>query len=216
MGVVKAKRGRKSGHRAKENRLYLLGEILYCGVCGQQLNGQFQNSRQLYRHRHAKQGCPERWIDAETIEAEVLNNLVQLGQNQFLEEIKIEAARMVREAFANHDQTKEILEELNQWKERLIRLEDLYLDAGIEKPRYLPRKASIDQHIGDLEDKLYSVTETVNFNQILDRITSTLTKLSQANPETKKTLIMTIFQRLDVAGGTVVHSTPRAWARPFF
>lgn len=216
IGAIKSKRGQQRGHRPKEDRLYLLGELLHCAVCGQQLNGYFQNGRRLYRHRHAKRDCPERWIEAEKIEAEVLDSLTALSRNNFLEEISAEAERLARAAFAQQDTTQPILAELDEWKAKLTRLEDLYLDDGITKPRYLARKAEIDQHIGDLEDRLYSITETVNFNQILNRITGTLSKLDQATPETKKTLILTIFQRLDAAGGQIIHSTPRPWAKPFF
>jgi len=216
MGAVKTKRGQQRGHQAKDDRIYLLGEILHCAVCGQQLNGNFQDGRRLYRHRHAKRDCSERWVEADKIEAEVINTLIQLGQSEFLEEINAEAERMAREVFSKNSETQPILSELEEWRERLTRLEDLYLDKGIDKPRYLARKSEIDQHIGDLEDRLYSITETANFNQILRRITNTLAKLDQATPETKKTLIMTIFQRLDVAGGQIIHNTPRAWAIPFF
>jgi DNA invertase Pin-like site-specific DNA recombinase len=216
IGMVKSKRGQQRGHRAKEDRLYLLGELLHCAVCGQQLNGYFQNGRRYYRHRHAKRDCLERWTEADKIETEVLNSLASLCQNDFLAEISAEAERLARAAFAQQDTAQPILAELDKWKEKLARLEDLYLDGDINKPRYLARKAEIDQHIGDLEDRLYAITETINFNQVLHRITSALAQLNQATPETKKTLILTIFQRLDAAGGQIIHSISRPWAKPFF
>ena len=216
IGAVKSKRSRQRGHRAKETRFYLLGEILCCGVCDQPLNGQFQDGRRLYRHRHGKGKCSERWIDAETIETEVLNALASLCRNEFLNEIKAEAEMMIREGFAQNDNAKPLLTELDGWRERLTRLEDLYLDSAIDRQRYLARKAEIDQNIGELEDRLYTLTETTNLTRILDRIISTMAQLKVASPETKKMLIMTIFQRLDAAGGKIVHSTPRPWAKPFF
>ncbi len=73
------------------------------------------------------------------------------------------------------------------------------------------------QAINELEDKLYTATQTVNFTPILDRITATLNRLVSASFETKKTLINSVIQRLDVGGGgEIIHLTPSPWARYFF
>jgi len=66
-----------------------------------------------------------------------------------------------------------------------------------------------DPHaITELEDRPYTATQTVNFTPILNRITATLSRLVSASFETKKTLINSVIQRLDVGNGEIVHFTP--------
>lgn len=146
----------------------------------------------------------------------ILEQLIQLGDSQLLAEIAAEAERLAREVFARNDSTRSLLAELDRQKERLTRLEDLYLDEDIDKSRYLQRKAEIDQIVAELEDKLYAATQTLNFSQVLTRMTSTLKQLPEAPPETKKTVIDSMIERLDVGGGKVIRLTPRPWARSFF
>jgi hypothetical protein len=47
-------------------------------------------------------------------------------------------------------------------------------------------------------------------------MTSTLQKIPQASPQTKKALINSMIERLEVAGEQIVSITPRPWAQPFF
>ena len=154
--------------------------------------------------------------EADEVEAEILQTLINLGEKEFMTEIAAEAERLASEAFINHTTARPILAKLEQQKERLTLLEDLYLDKGIDKPRYLNRKAQIDQAIDELETRLYTITETTNFTVILNRMTSTLSKLNQASPETQKALIKTIIQRLEVAEGQITYLAPRPWAKGFF
>ncbi|MBN1993450.1 MAG: hypothetical protein JW953_12185 [Anaerolineae bacterium] len=100
----------------------------------------------------------------------------------------------------------------------IAHLEDLYLDGGIDKDRYLLRKSEIDQAIAThtLEDQLYTATQTFNFNQVITRMRATPEQIPAASPKTKKTPINSIFGRLEIGGGKVIHLTPRPWPRPFF
>lgn len=81
---------------------------------------------------------------------------------------------------------------------------------------YLAREAEITQTISELEDQLYAATEIINFNKIISRLTATLAQLPDSPPEIKKALISSLIERLDIAGGKVIHLTPRPWAQPFF
>ncbi len=217
VGLVKQKRTKAYGYRTGEStRLYLLSDVTYCAVCGQTLNGNTAYNRRLYRHRRAKKSCPEKWTPADDLEAQILEILVKLGNTELLTIIAAEAEQLAREAFAQNNNAQPLLDQLGQQKARLTRLEDIYLDAAIDKERYLARKVEIDQAIIQLEDQLYAATQTLNFNKILNRMTSTLQKIPQASPQTKKALINSMIERLEVAGEQIVSITPRPWAQPFF
>ncbi len=82
--------------------------------------------------------------------------------------------------------------------------------------RYQILKIEIMQAITELEDRLYTATQTVNFTPVQNRITATLSRLVAASSETKKTLINSVIQRLDGRGGEIIHLTPSPWTRPFF
>lgn len=198
------------------SQVYLLSNILYCAVCQKPLKGAIQDSRRLYRHYGGKQGCPEKWVIADDIEQQIIDDLMALVDQHLLTEIKAEADRLARELFAKDDSTQPILAKLENQRERLVRLEDLYLDGDIDKPRYQIRKAEIDQTISQLETELYTATQTINFNQVLTRIISTLNQLPDAPPAIKKTLINSVFERLEIGNGQIIHLTPRPWVRPFF
>lgn len=217
LGAIKSQRAGSTWSRAgEEKRLYLLSDIAHCVVCGRKLKGYFQNGRQLYRHYGAKQGCTERWSDAATLEGQVLARLTTLAQSELLAEIAAEARRLARELFAQSDTTAPLLAELDRERERLTRLEDMYLDGDIDRDRYRQRKSDLTQKIAEIEDKLYTASHTVNFDQVYERIINTLNRLDSAKPETQKALINSLIERLDVGSSQVVHLQPRPWAKPFF
>jgi hypothetical protein len=118
--------------------------------------------------------------------------------------------------FAQGDGSRSLLVELDRHLNRLTQLEYKYLDGDFDQDRYRVLKTEITQAINELEDRLYTATQTVNFTPVLDRITVTLSRLVAASSETKKTLINRVIQRLDVGGGEIIHLTPSPWARPFF
>ena len=218
VGAVKAQRGLGSGSPSpgQPQHVYLLGNVLFCAVCGKPLKGQFQDGRRIYRHYGGKKGCREKWTLADEIEADVLDMLTSLNDSVLLEAVEAEAKRLAREVFAQDDGSRSLLVELDRHQNRLTQLEYKYLDGDFEQARYQMLKAEITQAISELEDKLYAATQTVNFSPILERITATLSRLVSASFETKKTLINSVIQRLDVGGGEIIHLTPSPWARPFF
>lgn len=46
-------------------------------------------------------------------------------------------------------------------------------------------------------------------------MTATLSQLAGASVETKKTLINSMIERLEIGGGQIIHLEPRSWAKPF-
>ena len=150
------------------------------------------------------------------IEAEVINHMVMMGDAELLEEIRAEAERLAREVFTNSDTGQGILAELDRQKERLKRLEDLYLHGDIERGRYQARRSEIVEAIAKFENELYTTNHLTNFNEVLARITATLAQITESPPETQKGLIYSLFERIEVAGGKITRIVPRPWASGFF
>ena len=218
VGAVKSRRSQNARNPSpsQPQQFYLLSNVLFCAVCGKPLKGQFQDGRRIYRHYGGKKGCREKWTLADEIERNVLDILISLNDTALLEAVEAEAKRLAREVFAQDDGSRSLLVELDRHLHRLTQLEYKYLDGDFEQDRYQLLKAEITQAINELEDRLYTAAQTVNFTPVLDRITATLTRLVSASFETKKTLINRVIQRLDGGGGEIIHLTPSPWARPFF
>ena len=218
VGLVAAKREKKFSRptRLQGRRVYLLSGVLHCAACQRPLKGATYKEQGLYRHLGAKGKCPEKWLPADMIEAEVINHMVMMGDAELLEEIRAEAERLAREVFTNSDTGQGILAELDRQKERLKRLEDLYLDGDIERGRYQARRSEIVEAIAKFENELYTTNHLTNFNEVLARITATLAQITESPPETQKGLIYSLFERIEVAGGKITRIVPRPWASGFF
>ena len=65
VGLVKQRRGGIGNPRGQPKQFYLLGNVLFCAVCGKPLKGHFQDGRRIYRHLGGKGGCPEKWTLAD-------------------------------------------------------------------------------------------------------------------------------------------------------
>jgi hypothetical protein len=130
-----------------------------------------------------KKGCREKWTLADEVEANVLDILTRLNDADLLKAVDAEAKRLAREVFAHDDGNRFLLIELDRQQHRLNQLEDGYLDGDFNQDRYRLRKAEITQAIEELEDKLYTATQTVNFTPVLDRVTSALSRLVSASPD---------------------------------
>lgn len=218
VGQIRQTRNRQFARRRGKQpaHFYLLTGLIHCAACGKPLMGNFQKGRRIYRHYGAKKECKEKWLNADDIETLILAQIAELAHPELLAQIAAEAERLAREAFSRDDTARTLLSELDRQKQRLTRLEDLYLDAEIDKPRYHTRKTELTGQIANLEDRLYKSSQLTNFSHILSRITSTLQHIPTAPPETKKTLLLSVFERLDTSGGQIIHLTPRPWAKPFF
>jgi DNA invertase Pin-like site-specific DNA recombinase len=215
-GQVRERRSKQYNRRKNDKYFYMLTGVIYCSVCQRALAGNTQDGRRIYRHYPTKRGCNQHSLYADDIEPKVLTRIADMGNADLLTEIRAEADRIAREVFAADDTGRAHLAELDRQRERLKQLEDLYMDKDIDKTRYRERKGEIDSLIADLEDKLYQASQTINFNHVIDRMLSTLAAISQASPETKKTLINSIYERIEVADGQIIHTVPRPWAKPFF
>lgn len=215
VGAAKKLRGREPQQRRKE-RVYILSNIIYCGVCGCPLKGQFHKGKRWYRHYGGKNGCYEKQVNADDIEHILLEQFSVIANHNIMAEIETHAERIMRRTSAKDNKTKTLLTELDRQNDRLHRLEELYLDSTIDIDRYRRRHAEITTEINELEAKLYSATELADLITVIDRMKQTFSQINAASPETKKALVNSIIQRIDVAGKVPVNFEPRPWAKPFF
>lgn len=215
--VLEGRRRKFGGPRSTAPRIYLLSGVAKCGACGMPLKGIYQNGLRRYRHQGRRQpGCPEAWTPADDIEREVLDYLTGLAEASLLEDVRAEAERLAREAFSKSENSRSILAELDRQRARLDRLEDLYLDGGIPRDRYEVKKAKISETTDKLENDLYAAGHLANFNQALERMTATLERLPLASEATKRALIYSVFETIEISGGKIQRAIPRPWAKGFF
>lgn len=214
--------GRVIGQRAKiynkrsQKTFYLLSNVAFCAACGQKMAGYSQDGKRRYRHQSARQGCAEVWVLADAVEGELLHRLTELGRHEIINEIEAEMDALAREYFSRGRESAPLLKELQQQQERLTRLEDLYLDGEISRERYSQQKAGSQDKINSLQDQLYQMTQLPNLNRALDKVRNVLFQIGDAGPEKQKALINVLIERLELAGGAIVHLVPRPWAKDFF
>lgn len=207
VGQILSERNRRVWNRVGENRrVYFLSGALYCHCCGQQLNGQYVTYR-LYRHKSAKGSCRETWTKAEAIEAQVIEAITDLVQHPaLLNDIAALSSQL--------DTTDHNLQaELDEVQRKLSRLEDLYLtEGGISKASYLQRRGDLLNQLANLDSRKSSN----DLPAITEQVLSYLSFIADAEDKTKKALVSTVIQRLEVSDGQIKTLVPQDWAKPFF
>lgn len=215
VGDTLVNRGRIYNRRQGVTRIYLLSNVLYCGVCGQRMRGVKDHGLNVYRHAGAKGSCPERWVSAVEAEREVIDSLSHLNDPDLIGYVRA-LHRQELEQHLNRPDNLQLLNSLTGQREKLARLEDLYLDGEIDKERYKLRKVEILQKINELEAQIYTDEPAMNLDETIDRLLETLGKIAEGEPETQKVLINSTFERIEIIGGKVGKYVPRAWAKAFF
>ena len=218
VGQTLARRSQKHniGYPRRTEYSYILSSVLYCGTCGQPLKGGRNRGRPTYRHAKAKGKCPQKQVDAAELEAQVVERMMAFAEAELLEDVRLEAKRLLREIFIDDETNKARLAELDRQQKRLSRLADLYLDEEIDRDDYNDKRGQIKEVIKKLESDLYASSQLGNIEAIIDRMIGTLDQIPHADPESKKALINSIFERLDLVGDDIIHYTPRPWAKGFF
>ena len=172
--------------------------------------------QRLYRHQGRKDGCPERTIAAELVEDQAIATLMRLADTELMADVRTEVARIAREALADDETGQAIITELTKQRDQLTKLEDLYLGGDIDKERYRQRKAPIDQTIANLENQLDMLSQMADINAVIRRIESAMEQLPSSSDETKKAIINSLLDRIEIGGGQILHIEPRPRARGFF
>lgn len=208
--VLNDRRRRLWNRNGNTRRIYILSDITHCGNCGMQLIGSFQK-RRLYRHRWAKGGCSEGWVNADAIEAELITAVADfLHHPHLFNNIQLMLRQLNRTT-----QPDNLEDKLTDARAQLSRLEDIYLtDGGISKETYLIRRQRLLAELAELETQLLQSGN--GLTQLTDQIWAGLKHLEDAEPKTQKALVSKIFQRLDISNSKITGLTPQPWAIPFF
>ncbi len=187
VGEIRAGRSWSFSKPVKESTtIYLLSDVAYCGVCGQKMVGNLDHGRERYRHQHQKEDCPEKWaIPMEPVEQEIINTLERFAAGNFVDLIRAELAQLIETVLSDIDNSG-IRTELNEYREKLTRLEDIYLDGDIDKPSYIKRRGALQAKINELNMSIEKQAGINELQVIADRVAGILNRLSSAeNPPSK-------------------------------
>lgn len=215
VGAVKKRRGREIVTR-NNDRIYLLSDVIFCGSCGRALKGQFHKGNRWYRHYGGKKNCLEKQVNAQNIETTILQQIAAIADHELIGEIEAESERIMRRISAEDNNTKPLLDELDGYRDRRNRLEELYLERSIEIERYRALRTEINAEIDTLEKRLYDATKTAGMHSVIARIKDILAQIQTVSGETQKALINNIVERIEVVSGVPISFEPRPWAKPFF
>lgn len=206
VSVVLTERSKRLwNRRGNDRRIYLLSDVAYC-TCGMKLIGNYQRCR-LYRHSRGKGECPEIWIEADSLENQVLAAATEFATHPaIISDLRQMIATMDTPCQDNSTRIAVI-------KNQLTRLEDLYLtEGGISKETYLTRRHTLLTELSNLQP----ITTSPSLNDVSDKIITGLHSLTLAEPKTQKALVNEMFQRLTVSHGKIISLIPQVWAEPFF
>lgn len=201
----------------RKGRLYLLGDLLYCGACGQKMGGVFQDGKAWYRHTRAKRTCPAGGqTRAEPLDAQVLAQLQCFAVPAELKTQIIALARrmMQEQARPEHRAARVTLAKLGR---KLENLKELRIDGEIDRAEYAQRKAEIETQMQAAQARLLDAPpDAARLEQLLLKIDRIADIVRDGSAQRKKELYRTLFERIEQVDGRITRIIIREWARPFF
>jgi DNA invertase Pin-like site-specific DNA recombinase len=200
----------------RKGRLYLLGGLLYCGVCGQKMGGMFQDGKAFYRHQRAKRCGACGQVLAETLDAQVLTYLQRFTVPAELKAQIITLARqMIQEqARPEHRAARATLAKLAR---KLENLKEMRIEGEIDRAEYARRKAEIEAQIRDVQAHLGDAPpDAARLEQLLPKIDQIAEIIREGSAQHQKELYRTLFERIEQVDGRITRIVAREWARPLF
>lgn len=146
----------KNIKHSPRQRTYLFTGMIGCPYCGRKLGGLYDGTRKYYRcNRHYFGNCPmPKHVSEKKIEQWLLNNI----EDDFRVNVT--------------EKPKEKRENPNKYRERLKRLNDIYLLGNISEPEYKDKSAELQRKIAELSkvpDKK-EVTFTTNWKSLYQEL----------------------------------------------
>ena len=184
---------------------FLFRRLLRCKICGNLVIGEMQKGHTYYRCH--TQWCATKSVREEIVEAAVKSKLeaAELTDNE-LDVLRDEVAALRQRWRADHTATLEVIR-LNQSRiqDRLNRLTDAYVDAGIDKPVFEERRAglllerrALDERLAELQQGATPVhDQVVKFLEQANRFCSSY---SAASPSLKREFIRNATSNRSVVG----------------
>jgi DNA invertase Pin-like site-specific DNA recombinase len=205
VGAALAVRIRQGGPRGK-TRLYILGGIVFCGVCGCKLSGQTIQDRQYYRHVNIKRACSEIIAKADGIHREILELVRKiLASRELLDETAAELRRLAAEMAAGEDGEK-----FRQKEAELERLIDLRTDGLITKEQFVQRQAKIQAELDKLRPSFHGQSLAV-IEDIISNLEDLSGRIEEADLNLQKEVIRGLFKRIEVRNRRVSRVVPQEW-----
>jgi len=191
--------------------VFLLSGLTFCAHCGKPLDAHTipRMKHRGLRHRYGRDGCQEPLPYVEIIESSLLNALNDIPrQPEVYEEIDT-----LRATTANLEQSdRDRLMELNR---KLHRITELYIEGDLDKEAYKSRRAVVETEIVELQATTSARTPS-DLRSLTHQIVGQLRQLSSTNPQTQKTIIHNLIERLEISQREIVRLTPTPKAAPFF
>lgn len=127
----------KNIKHSPRQRTYLFTGMMNCPYCGRKLGGMFDGTRKYYRcNRHYFGNCPmPKHVNEKKVEEWLLDNIE--------DDFKVNVT----------EKPKEKRESPNKYRERLKRLNDMYLLGNISESEYKDKSAELQRMIAELSKK---------------------------------------------------------------
>lgn len=198
-----------------KGRLYLLGDLLYCGACGQKMGGYYQDGKAFYRHQRAKRctGCGQ-------VLAQVLDDQVQEYLQRFTvpedlkEHIIATANRMLQEQARPEWQPARAT--IKKLERKLETLKEMRIEGEIGRDEYTRRKTEIEAELRQVRLQLRDVPNMVRIEDLIPKIDRIAEVIREGGAQNKKELFRTLFERIEQVDGKITRVVVQEWARPFF
>jgi hypothetical protein len=196
------------------DHIFLLSGRAFCAECGKHLDGHTipRMKHRGLRHRYGRDGCQEPLPYLEIIENSLLAALEEIPlqpevYDGLIERIDTSTAEVGQE---NSDQSR-----LINLKRKLQRITELYIEGDLEKLIYKNRRATVETEIEKLKAAT-SLKTPVELRSLTGEIVEKLRLLANGTPQTKKTVIHSLVERLEISQRKIVRLVPTPHFAPFF
>ena len=198
--IIKGRSVDRTKKNTRKPQLPLRGHLL-CPRCGSVLTGSGSTggSGKTYYYYHCQHGCKERF------RADSANDLVveffdSININNTIQDIYIQMCKSIfkEESRSRKNDSKIIAKQIKEKKERLDKVDDMYIDGDFDKESYTRKKSKLLDEIAILEQNAYANKPKINnMDYMVKNSLNILTNLSnvwdKADLETKDLIISSII-----------------------
>ena len=190
---------------------HMLSGLAYCATCGRELSSTTRHGVRRYRHRGAKGDCPEVWLEAEPVEARVIDCVSGL----WTPEVERGIAARVDAILADRPGAADVQDGIRRAEDRLERIIDLYLDGHLSRAEYLSRSAEIERETESLRDRRREPAVAA-IEAAADRLRALCAELPELTMGEQREQLLAAFARLTIHAGDVHTLAPAAWLEPIW
>ena len=193
--------------------IFLLSGRTFCAECGKSLDGHTmpRMKHRGLRHRYGRDGCQEPLPYVEVIETSLLNALEEIPREAEVYDDLIEKIDMMK-ATDHGDSDRSRLMALNG---KLQRITELYIEGDLDKASYKSRRAVVEAEIAKLHATA-SIRTPADLRSLTDEVIEQLGQLPSGSPQTKKSVIHNLVERLEISQRKIVRLVATPQVAPFF